>query len=193
MLALADARDKKLRYIQTRNDLEFAVRNHSFFKELPADDVLTNAASIYTKLINAVLAHAIKLSRGQMTPPRLFDPTDLVPPIQEPAQILLQRASVLALPNAMPLLVGKPAEPLISLLDCIQLEGVEHCLAFLGGNLNGLGDDVRPLADFFFVVLRSGARPEVRGDVNRPGATVRAQFPAAGVEVPPGAVFQIDV
>jgi hypothetical protein len=89
--ALRDAREKKLRYIQIRNDLEFALRNPSFFESLPANDVLSTAISVYTKLINAVTEHAIKLSRGQIDPPRFFDPSEVSPPIIEPAPILLQR------------------------------------------------------------------------------------------------------
>jgi hypothetical protein len=94
LLAMLDAREKKLRYIQTQNDLEFALGNPVFFEGLPSNDLLSAASNVYTKLINAVMAHAIKLSRGEMNPPRLFDPTVLDPPIQEPAPILLQRASV---------------------------------------------------------------------------------------------------
>lgn len=93
LLALVDAREKKLRYIQTRNDIEFARRNPLFFDALPSDKVLSDAADAYTKLINSVMDHAIKLSRGQLTPPRLFDPRGLKPPIKEPALIALQRAA----------------------------------------------------------------------------------------------------
>jgi hypothetical protein len=95
-------------------------------------------------------------------------------------------------PNAMPNLVGMPAAPLISLLSCVNMEGVDHCLGFLGAELDPLGTDARPLADFFFLVLRSGATPEVRGDPNPPGAVIRSQFPPVGVEVTPGAVFIIE-
>jgi hypothetical protein len=91
LAALADVREKKLRYIQTRNDLEFALRNPSFFDEPPASTVLTDAIGVYTKLINAAMAHAIKLSRGQISPPQLFDPGLLTPPITEPAPIPLNR------------------------------------------------------------------------------------------------------
>jgi hypothetical protein len=93
LLALADAREKKLRFIQTRNDLDFALRNPSFFRDLPASEILSGASAVYTKLINAVMSHAIKLSRGQMTPPQLFDPRALSPPLVEPAPIPLQRIS----------------------------------------------------------------------------------------------------
>jgi hypothetical protein len=48
---------------------------------------------MYTKLINAVMSHAIRLSRGQIVPPQLFDPGALSPPLVEPAPIPLQRIS----------------------------------------------------------------------------------------------------
>jgi hypothetical protein len=84
--ALADAREKKLRYIQTRNDLEFALRSPEFFEDPPPADTLATATSVYTKLINAVTEHAIKLSKGQ-TPTQFFDPSVLTPPLSEPAPI----------------------------------------------------------------------------------------------------------
>lgn len=101
LLALADAREKKLRYILTRNDLEFVLKNPLFFDAPPASDVLLSAIDAYTKLINAVLQHAIRLSRGLITPPQLFDPSALSPPIVEPAPIPLRRValSTILVPN----------------------------------------------------------------------------------------------
>lgn len=80
LLALRDAQDKKLYYIQKKNDLELARRNPDFFEELPPDEVLLKAITDYTKLINAVIDHGIKLSRGEMRPPQVFDPSALSPP-----------------------------------------------------------------------------------------------------------------
>lgn len=91
LFALADARDKKLRYIQARNDLEFAKQNPAYYEGLPADDVLAAAVGGYTRLVNAVVEHAVRLSRGQMSPPRLFDPASLTPPLAEPAPVPLRR------------------------------------------------------------------------------------------------------
>ncbi|MBJ8056101.1 peptidoglycan-binding protein [Bacillus cereus] len=93
LLSLRDAQDKKLYYIQKKNDLEFARKNPMFFENLPPDDVLSDAISVYTKLINAVMDHGNKLSRGEMRPPRIFDPSVLSPPINEPASIQLKRAT----------------------------------------------------------------------------------------------------
>lgn len=91
LVALSDARNKKLKYIQICNDLEFALRNPMFFLDPPSPDTLNGAIAVYTKLINAVMAHAVKLSRGEMKPPQLFDAGSLTPPIAEPAPIVLQR------------------------------------------------------------------------------------------------------
>ncbi|MGZ3097355.1 hypothetical protein [Streptomyces sp. H72] len=93
LFALSDAREKKHRYAQTRNDLDFALRHPEFFEGLPTADVLQSASGQYTKLINAVMGHAIRLSRGQMVPPRLFDPAALTPPLTEPVPIPIRRVS----------------------------------------------------------------------------------------------------
>ncbi|MEU0008266.1 hypothetical protein ABZ079_29440 [Streptomyces sp. NPDC006314] len=103
LFALSDARERKHRYAQTRNDLDFALRHPEFFEPLPPADVLQRASDMYTKLINAVMEHAIRLSRGQITPPRLFDPAALTPPLTEPAPIPIRRI-VTALPTAARLL-----------------------------------------------------------------------------------------
>jgi hypothetical protein len=100
LLALADARARKLGFIQTRNDLEFALKNPTFFENLPPADVIMAAIATYTRLINAVVSHAVRLSRGEIVPPQLFDPATLAVPIAEPAPIALQRSSV-AIPPGM--------------------------------------------------------------------------------------------
>lgn len=73
------------------DDLEFAKQNPAYYDGLPADDVLAAAVGGYTRLINAVVEHAVRLSRGQMSPPRLFDPAALTPPLAEPAPVPLRR------------------------------------------------------------------------------------------------------
>jgi hypothetical protein len=89
--ALADARTKKLYYIQTRNDLDFARQNPHFFEDLPPAATLTAASSVYTQLINGVTSHAIELSRGHLDPPTFFDPSVLSPSLVEPDPIELRR------------------------------------------------------------------------------------------------------
>lgn len=84
LLALKDAEEKKLKYLQLKNDCEFAVEHPEYFSDLPAKAVLQNAQSAYTQIVNGVIAHAIKLSNGQLRPPTLFDPAKLDPPVAIP-------------------------------------------------------------------------------------------------------------
>jgi hypothetical protein len=102
LLALADAREQKLRFIQTRNDLQFALRNPAFFEGIPEAQVLNAAIVSYTRLINGVIDHAVRLSRGEVSPAKLFDPSALAPPIFEPAPVVLRRK-----PEALP----EPVQP----------------------------------------------------------------------------------
>jgi hypothetical protein len=135
LLALADAREKKLRYIQTRNDLEFALRNPFFFDALPANDVLINANGVYTRLINAVMAHAIRLSRGEITPPQFFDPGALSPPITEPAPIPLTRTPQVPLVE-IPQLEGQVIESAVQQLKSfgflVEVSKVPAIVQFAG-------------------------------------------------------------
>lgn len=90
LLTLADDETKKLRYIQGRNDFDFAAEHPEFFNDPPAAPVLRAVSSAYTQLFNAVITHAIALSKGEI-PPSLFDPSKLSPPIAEPALVLRKR------------------------------------------------------------------------------------------------------
>jgi hypothetical protein len=92
VFALADARRQKLQFIQTRNDLMFTRQNPDFFTTVPPDQTLQDQIGVYTDLINAVFAHAIKLSRGQVPPDQLlFNPARENPPLTVPAPLVLQR------------------------------------------------------------------------------------------------------
>jgi hypothetical protein len=89
--ALADANTKELRYIQLKNDFEFAAEKPEFFYDPPAKQTLLAAASTYTQLVNATIEHAKKLSDGSIDPPKYFDPASLTPPIIEPGITLRKR------------------------------------------------------------------------------------------------------
>ncbi len=90
LLALADAEQKKLGFLQRRNDLEFAAEHPEFFVDPPPPDVLRAAAQSYLRATNAAIQHAVALSRGEIDPPQLFDVTRVVPPLQLPV-ITLRR------------------------------------------------------------------------------------------------------
>ncbi|MCE2752346.1 MAG: hypothetical protein LW720_10700 [Pirellula sp.] len=191
---LADAREKKLRYIQTRNDLEFAIRFPEFFESLPPVEILTATTAGYTKLMNAVTQHAIKLSKGQISPPAFFDPGLLSPPLAEPAPIPLRKKNLQGqaeLFNTMPNLVGQLAQPVVNFMACMQLENVDHCLNFMGSELDALGLDRRDLGNFFFTIFRSGVKFETTGNFSI-GSRIRSQFPAPGETVPPLSVIRLE-
>jgi hypothetical protein len=191
LFALRDAREKKLRYIQTKNDLEFAFRNPIFFEELSANDVLLNAINLYTKLINAVMDHAIKLSRGQTKPPRVFDPTEVSPPINEPAPISLQRYRPPAPPAVptirVPDMVGLSAMTIEDAWRCISSDSVDDCLS---GAALDYGDGIfiglsisREVAEFFHLVVSGSVRLTIapsESEVFGGPSVCNAQFPSAG-------------
>lgn len=89
LVCLRDARAKKLRYLQMKNDLEFAQLHRNMFIDLAPDEVLLAGAVAYTELLNAVMNHGIELATGRMRPPRMFEPDKLG--LKEPAPIRLTR------------------------------------------------------------------------------------------------------
>ncbi|MGA8943603.1 MAG: hypothetical protein WB502_12955 [Thermoactinomyces sp.] len=186
LFALRDAREKKLYYIQNRNDLQFALRNPMFFKDLPSNDVLLDAISRYTKLINAVMDHAIKLSRGQMNPPKIFDPSDVS--LTEPPAIPLHRVSAPEGPMIrVPNMIGIDNMSIEEALRCFSVGTVEACVA--GTADFGRVGESRPIrvgreiAEFLSSV-RIVEEPEVIGSSSP--YKVKAQFPSAGTFVPAG-------
>ena len=91
LLALTDANTKKLKYLQRRNDCEFAAEHPEYFTDPPSRAVLLTMAGTYSRLVNATIDHAQRLSNGRIDPPRLFDPSALVPPVVEPDVRLRKR------------------------------------------------------------------------------------------------------
>ena len=98
-------------------------------------------------------------------------------------------------PNAMLNLIGELAIPTTSILACVTLEDVNHCLGFLSGELARTPlkfHNPKVLGDFFFFVTRNGVKVNVRGDPNPLDSIVKAQFPPVGVLLTPGAVITLD-
>jgi len=91
--ALADANTQKLRFIEKRNDMKFAHDHPEFFDDPPPPKDLASAEEVYTQALNAVVDHAIKLSRGEIDPPRFFDLAKATPPITLP-EVRLHKKTV---------------------------------------------------------------------------------------------------
>jgi hypothetical protein len=204
LFALRDAREKKLRYLQTKNDLEFALKNPTLLEAAVTSDVLSSTIAVYIKLINAVMDHAIRLSRGEMDPPRLFDPGALSPPIVEPAPIPVRRvtpAGQIRLPD----LVGLDSWWIRSMRGCLFTNSeddtkVEVCVTqlFPGDLRSPLSRDVveflahtvppRPFAPALLPTQLLEDRPGMSltmvADYFSPGhAVIRRQFPPGGTLV----------
>jgi hypothetical protein len=90
--ALRDTREQKLFYIQRKNDFEFALRNPSFFISVPNQATLVGAIDSCTKYINALVNHAIQLSKGRVGSENFFfDSARALPPIQRPPDLALEK------------------------------------------------------------------------------------------------------
>jgi hypothetical protein len=74
MEALQDADNKRQQWLVQRNDLEFAREHPEFFTDPPPDTVLGDAVEAFTRALNAVMDFSVRLARGQISPPVLFDP-----------------------------------------------------------------------------------------------------------------------
>ncbi len=91
LMALADADQKKLQYLQQYNDLMFAHDNPDFFEDPPDAMTLQTAAGVYLQAVNAVIDHAVRLSNGQINPPQFFDPAKVNPPLVLPSITLRKK------------------------------------------------------------------------------------------------------
>lgn len=199
--ALQDASSRRLRYIQTRNDLEFARQHPVFFTDLPDDSVLADAITTYTQLLTAVNRHGIKLSTGRLNPPDMFDPSALNPPLQEPAPIQLKRAPSVPVGTVkLPNLIGVDTFQLSELVSCMAHGGdFAGCMAgtvFTGEDGIArpvvLEEDVANFVNMYFtkdlkVTWLPAPPDDVTGSLPGPSKVdVTAQTPPGGTEVPLG-------
>ncbi|WP_162907927.1 hypothetical protein [Allorhizocola rhizosphaerae] len=192
---LADLMRKRFEFLELRDDYSYILKHPADFQNhdgtaIDLDKVDRTRLEIITA-VNTMQREAVACSKNpgacsftqfdagrfEAEKPQLKQGVEIPPPP----------------PNAMPNLVGQMADPVVRLLSCIQMEGVDHCLNFLGGRLDALGMDARTLGNFFFLILRSGVRPEVVGDASRPGARVKSQFPAPGTPVEPLSVIRLEL
>lgn len=91
VVAMSDADRQRLSYLQKYNDFTFATEHPEFFENPPPAAELRAAAQIYARATDAATRHAIRLSRGEIDPPQLFDPATTEPPLQFPAVELHRR------------------------------------------------------------------------------------------------------
>ncbi len=82
-IVLADCLAHKLNYLKALSDLQFLLGPNAgtFFGDLPPTAELANMEKQYRTALNGLMAHAIKVAKGQMSPPQLFEPNPAPPPL----------------------------------------------------------------------------------------------------------------
>ena len=91
LVATADADRQRLAYLQKYNDFTFAAEHPEFFENPAPSAELQAAAQAYARATDAATRHAVRLSRGEIDPPQLFDPATADPPLQFPTLELHRR------------------------------------------------------------------------------------------------------
>jgi hypothetical protein len=146
LLALQDADAQKLKFLETRNTLLFAIEKPEFFDGLPTADTLQAAANAYLTASNAAIEHAVKLSKGEISPPQLFDITKVTPPLVLPV-IALKRKSIpltpieqkfLAVGGTANSILGTPVDP----NEVVSADGKGRFKRFQSGGIFWHPDDV---------------------------------------------------
>ena len=81
-IVLADCLAQKMKLLKGLSDLQFlqGPSADTFFEGLPAPEELGKIETQYRTALNGLMAHAIKVSKGQISPPQLFK-SDPVPPL----------------------------------------------------------------------------------------------------------------
>jgi PASTA domain len=82
-MSLTDCAKLRLKYMQKRNDIEFARENRQFFEGLETDDVLSDLADKYTKAVSLVQLHAQKIA-ARSIPPTVFNIKEAAPELELP-------------------------------------------------------------------------------------------------------------
>jgi hypothetical protein len=82
-LVLADCLQQKLSFLRALSDLKFAQGSGGgvFFESLPSAAELGDMETQYRRALNGLMAHAIKVATGNMSPPQLFVPEPRPPAI----------------------------------------------------------------------------------------------------------------
>jgi hypothetical protein len=98
--------NKKLDYIKRKNDVDFALKHPEYFDDLPSATDLLAESEVYTQLINAVMAHQVRLAKGQIQTPETFDPATVH--LTEPAPRQFTRKATAQSPSQHPSSITVP-------------------------------------------------------------------------------------
>jgi hypothetical protein len=172
MLALRDVRDQKMHFIVRRNDLEFARQNRDFFVNLAPAEAIDAEIENNTKLINAAMDYAAKLSNGEISPPKFFDPANIQPPLVWGQPVVLVRTPDAIGPiYRVPSFIGVNGAALEQARQMLSKKSVVDCF-----------DDHFPVSRdaAIFLSMITWHQASLVGLNPSPAVKVVAQSPAAG-------------
>ena len=82
-IVLADCLTQKMRFLKGLSDLQFVLgpTGADFFDNLPSEADLTKLEVQYRDALNGLMAHAIRVATGKMSPPQVFIANPEPPPL----------------------------------------------------------------------------------------------------------------
>jgi hypothetical protein len=82
-IVLQDCLNQKMGFLKALSDLDFLLSENGqkFFDDLPPQATLLNFKNQYRTALTSLIAHAIKVSTGEMNPPQLFTANPVPPPL----------------------------------------------------------------------------------------------------------------
>lgn len=167
-LVLQDCFNQKMGFLKALSDLDFALSEDAskYFDNLPSPAELTQRQVQYRSALNALMAHAIALSTGKITPPQEFIANPPPPP-------LTFRKKPFAPPPP-------PPPSLVTIPDWGNVESMDR------------GGDV-PSADDLGLVIQEVDDQPVLDPHERDRGDIVSMSPPAGTVVPRGTVVTVHV
>lgn len=125
-MVLKDCLAQKNRFLKALADLQFVSSNGAlYFEDLPSQDELANMEAEYQRALNALMAHAIKVSTGQMSPPEVFIAPPLKPTNFKRKRFQIENAKT---PEDSFYVVADPLRDLGDAQDPLRVKHLQHRL-----------------------------------------------------------------
>jgi hypothetical protein len=101
LIVLQDCFAQKMGFLQSLSDLKFMLSENGsvFFENLPPQEELLKMQGQYRTALNALMAHAIRVSTGRMNPPQLFVASQIPPPLNFKKRPFTPLPSAPTMPN----------------------------------------------------------------------------------------------
>jgi hypothetical protein len=187
-IVLQDCFDQKMGFLKALSDIKFMLGENAslIFENLSPPEELLKIQAQYRTALNALMAHAIRISTGKMDPPQLFVANPFPPPLSFKKKPFSQPLpATIQLPN----LVGTDGGDIELVMQGLRGHTVDEVMAgtvFTDQNNQPMRPSMgRAQVEFFDLSMRDELSVRFDPDVGG-GAHVVAQFPQAGTLVAKG-------